>query len=411
VKQKTDNNLWYLTGTAPMAPHSGAIAAVSLRFPSEVTMPALTFTDVAEVSSKGRVGGSFLVQVGGGVNANAVVYSGILNEDVDGAPRCYGVWPFDAGIDKLRNGTNDENAVFDPLPAGQVAHHWVWRGAVNMTHDEAVAAGVLGRLDERPELAGRNTDGAPLNDPKRFPPKFPVKRADNDQFYVSKTALVKSTAVPQTDPGHWWDATAVNYAALTPPLRDLGVDLGDFGIAIRRDNGTSAAFFFADAGNGRKVGEMSSLLFRTLYPGNNQEELLASFIVFPGSRTRPITNNAAPTVRRLLGDLSNTSNVGTMIDIMAAGTSFAGLSAAPELMYEMNDPAPARPRKVGDLMHRAPGLDKGPNARRSQTIADALRTHGFDPVAAQRAADAEPRSLGLTIPPPSADIMNLKIPK
>ena len=36
-------------------------------------MASLTFTDVAEVSSKGRVGGSFLVQVGGGVNANAVV--------------------------------------------------------------------------------------------------------------------------------------------------------------------------------------------------------------------------------------------------------------------------------------------------------------------------------------------------
>src|SRR5262245_25096478 len=33
VKQKTDNNSWYLIGAAPMAPHPGAIAAVSLRFP------------------------------------------------------------------------------------------------------------------------------------------------------------------------------------------------------------------------------------------------------------------------------------------------------------------------------------------------------------------------------------------
>ncbi len=375
-------------------------------------MAALTFSDVGEVGSKDRDGGSFLVQVtDGGVNANAVVYSGILNEDVDGAPRCYGVWPFDAGIDRLRYGTSDENAQFDPLPAGQVAHPWEWHGVASMTHKEADDAGMLDRLDERSELAARNRRGAPLNDAKRFPPKFPVKRADDANFYVSTTALPKNTALPEGDPGHWWDATAVNYGALTPPLRALGVDLGDFGIAIRRDNGTSRTFFFADVGNGPKVGEMSTMLFRALYPGNNQEELLASFIVFPGSRTRPITSDPARTVRRLLGDLSNTSNVGTMIDIMAAGTSFAGLKATPELMYEMNDPQPARPRKLTDLMHRAPGLDRGLNARRSQTIADALRTHGYDPVAAARAAAAAAAPLGLSVPPPSPEMMNLKIPK
>lgn len=375
-------------------------------------MAALTFTDSREVSSKGRVGGSFLVQVsGGGVNANAVVYSGILNEDADGAPRCYGVFPFDRGIDKLRYGTSDENAQFDPLPAGQVAHPWAWHGVVSRTHDEAVAAKILDRLDERSELAGRHHDGAPLNDAKRFPPKFPVKRADDPNFYVSSTALIKNAALPETDPGHWWDAAAVNYGALTPPLRALGVELGDFGIAIRRDNGTSRTFFFADSGNGQKIGEMSTMLFRALFPGNNQEEFLTSFIVFPGSRTRPITSDPAPTVRRLLGDLSTTSNVATMIDIMAAGTSFARLNDTPELMYEMNDPAPGKPRKVADLTHRAAGLDRGLSGRRSQTIADALRTHGFDPVAAERARAAEPRPLGVTIPPLSPEIMNLKIPK
>jgi hypothetical protein len=194
-------------------------------------------------------------------------------------------------------------------------------------------------------------------------------------------------------------------------LRALGVGLGDFGVAIRRDNGTSRAFFFADAGFGQKIGEMSTMLFRALFPGNNQEEFLTSFIVFPGSRTRPITSDPAPTVRRLLGDLSNTSNVGTMIDIMAAGTSFARLNDAPELMYEMNDPQPARPRKVADLTHRAAGLDRGLSGRRSQTIATALQTFGYDPAAAERARAAEPRPLGVTIPPLSPEIMNLKIPK
>jgi len=188
-------------------------------------------------------------------------------------------------------------------------------------------------------------------------------------------------------------------------LRALGVGLGDFGLAIRRDNGTSAAFFFADAGGGNKIGEMSRLTFRTLFPGNNQEEFLVSFIVFPGSRLRPIANNPRPTLLSRLAALSNTSNVGTLIDIMASATSFARLKEAPELTYVMDDVARFR-------THRARGLDVGLDGGRSQTIATALRQWGFDPAAAERArAAAEPKSLGVTIPPPSAEIMNLRIPK
>jgi hypothetical protein len=59
--------------------------------------------------------------------------------------------------------------------------------------------------------------------------------------------------------------------------------------------------------------------------------------------------------------------------------------------------------------HRALGLDLGLNAGRSQTIAAAsalgLRSGGRR-TRARRASAA-----GLTIPPPSADIMNLKISK
>lgn len=55
---------------------------------------------------------------------------GILNEDVDGAPRSYGVFPTDAGIDRLRHATNlVGGGQFNPLPAGQVAHPWKWVGA------------------------------------------------------------------------------------------------------------------------------------------------------------------------------------------------------------------------------------------------------------------------------------------
>ncbi len=367
-------------------------------------MAALDFTDIAEVSSKGREGGSFLVQVSG-FGGNAIVYSGILNEDVDGAPRCYGRFPGDGGIDRLRNATNlVGGGHFTPLPAGMLTHPWKWVGVANMTHAAAAAAGLLNRLDERPELAGRFNETAPMNSPG-FPPKFPVLHPDNNQFYVSTTALARNAALPETDPGHWWDATTVHYAALTPPLRDLGVQLGDFGVAVRRDNGASAAFFFADAGGGQKIGEMSRLTFRTLFPGNNQEEFLVSFIVFAGSRTRPITSNPRPTLLPLMTTLSNTSNVGTMIDIMASGTSFARLRAMPELTYVIDDPKRMK-------THRAAGLDVGLNGARSRTIATALQQWGFDPAAAERArAAAEPTSLGVTIPPPSAEIMNLKIPK
>lgn len=368
-------------------------------------MASLNFTDIAEVSSKGRDGGSYLVQVSGvGAAINAIVYSGILNEDVDGAPQCYGRFPGDGGIDRLRNGTNlVGGGHFTPLPAGMLTHPWKWVGVVNMTHAAAAAAGLLGRLDERPELAGRFNENAPMNNPA-FPPKFPVLRPDSNQFYVSTTALPRNAALPETDPGHWWDATTVHYAALTPPLRDLGVGLGDFGLAIRRDNGTNTAFFFADAGGGQKIGEMSRLTFRTLFPGNNQEEFLVSFIVFPGSRLNPIANNPRPTLLNRLAALSNASNVATLIDVMASGTSFARLKETPEITYVMDDPRRMR-------THRTPGLDVGLNGGRSQTIATALRQWGFDPAAAERARAAEARSLGVTIPPPSADIMNLKIPK
>ena len=106
-------------------------------------MASLNFTDIAEVGSKGRDSGSFLVQVSGvGVTANAVVYSGILNEDVDGAPRCYGVFPTDAGLDRLRHATNlVGGGQFNALPDGQVAHPWMWTSVANLTVEEADHAG------------------------------------------------------------------------------------------------------------------------------------------------------------------------------------------------------------------------------------------------------------------------------
>ena len=229
-------------------------------------MNSLTFADAGEAGSHDLDGGSYLVTASEANNTKAVIYSGILNRDVDGAPNCYARFPnIHGGLDgDLRDATSNAQALLTPLPTLAFHHNWKWVGVVSMTHDEADAAGLLGRLDERTELAGLNGDPnhpQPNPDPAH-PPKFPVVSANNPGFYVSTTAWARNTHPPETDSNHWWDATLFSYGALTPPLADLGVRLGDFGLAIRRDTGDSEVFFFADVGNQNKVGEMSDHLFR-----------------------------------------------------------------------------------------------------------------------------------------------------
>jgi hypothetical protein len=235
-----------------------------------------------------------------------------------------------------------------------------------------------------------------------------VLRDDNNRFYVSTTSIPNNVAAAETNPAHWWDATTVAYAALTPPLRDLGVGFGDFGIAIRRDTGVSSPFLYADGGNGNKVGEVSRSLFRTLFRDGSQEEHLVAFIVFPGSRLRPIANNPRPTIRRRLTDLSSAANVDTLIGLMASGSPYRGLPAD-EQVWEIDDVRHFR-------RHRAPDLDvyarpAVAGSSRFRTIADTLQTYGFNPAtaaaAAQEAQAAGP-GLGLKIEP--MDLQGLKVP-
>jgi hypothetical protein len=372
----------------------------------------LAFEDVGEASSFQREGGSYLVRATQPNGLTAIVYTAVLNEDIDGAPNCYARFNpasphgLNGGLDRLRSATNHgSTADFTPLPKGVAHHDWRWVGVLHRSHREAVAEGILNLLDERPELAALNENRDPAADPQ-----FPVLRDDNDRFYVSTTSLTRSTAAAVTNPAHWWDASTVAYGANTPPLVDLGVGLGDFGIAIRRDNGTASPFFFADSGNGNKVGEMSRSLVGTLFPrGQNQEEKLVSFIVFPGSHTTPIANTPRPTLRTRLTELSTAANVDTMIGLMASGAPFRGLPAD-EQVYILDDVRHFR-------THRAPDLDvgRGPaniGSTRYQTIANALRTFGFDPVVAGAAAaeaaaaerpglKIEPMNIGnIPIPPP-----------
>src|SRR5215467_14551641 len=195
---------------------------------------SLSFDDVGETGSFHTDHGTYLVRVNETLGLGAIIFSCILNEDVDGAPNTYARFPNIAGgLDDLNNAKSDAGAPFNALPTLAHHHPWKWVGVANMTHADAAAAGLLARLDERTELAGRNGPFMPNPNPAH-PPKFPVRRTDNPGFYVSTTALARNLGVPETDPAHWWDATAVSYGAVTPPLTNLEVGLGDFGLAIRK---------------------------------------------------------------------------------------------------------------------------------------------------------------------------------
>jgi hypothetical protein len=150
----------------------------------------------------------------------------------------------------------------------------------------------------------------------RFPVFQPGRR-----FYVSSTSSVANAALPATAQGRYWDATTVSYGAITPPLKRLGLGLGDFGLAIRNDTGTSEPFFYGDAGAQEKVGEMSTQLFVRLFPGNNQEDHPVTFIVFPDSG--PSLADQEREIRSRLWEFSQADNISELIDVMAFGQSFS----------------------------------------------------------------------------------------
>ena len=107
------------------------------------------------------------------------------------------------------------------------------------------------------------------------------------------------------------------------PLTRLGVNLGDFGLAIRNDTGTTEPFFYGDAGAQEKVGEMSTHLFQKLFPHNDQEDHPVTFIVFPRSGSNPPRPDQQDNeIQVRLWTLSQADNVSELIDVMALGQSY-----------------------------------------------------------------------------------------
>jgi hypothetical protein len=199
----------------------------------------------------------------------AVAYRCILNEDNDGAPTCYG--PEDISppaIEPLRYATNHANWVFSATN-----HNFEWHAVVRKTKAQADAEANTHkpprwRIDRNPALEDRFQ-------------RFPVVKQTG--YYVSTTSLVARPSREEWEQERYFNAVDDPYAALTPPLVRQSVGLGDYGLAIRAETGTSQGFIFADSGNENKVGEVSRKLFRTFFPRANQEGNDVIFLVFPGS--------------------------------------------------------------------------------------------------------------------------------
>ncbi len=342
----------------------------------------LEIEDVGEAGSFHKRGGSNLIRVTSRYrpDLSAIIFQCILNEDNDGAPDCYGL-RHPPALDPLADGTDDENAVFNP----QGNNHWHWAGVIAMTPQEAQQAGVLGRLDQR--LSVR--DGSLPQG------KFPLfQPPPNQQFFVSSTATPADPGLPLTNQGRFWNARTISYGALTPPLRRLGVDFGDFGLAIRVDTGVNDGFLYADSGNQNKVGESSRKLFRTLFPGVDQEGHPVAFIVFPGSAHRRAGGGfrSEPTLalRTRLGDFSRADNMNEVIGLMASGRKYKDFNVGTD------------PHNVGPF-----SMDTPP----AQSVARALQRWGYAPeAAASRRMSEMTDELTSQMAKEAADLARIKIP-
>jgi hypothetical protein len=220
----------------------------------------------------------------------AYAYICHLNEDIDGAPRAYAVLvdplqppaahpTFFTAADlrpsrpqletTLANATNSKAPIFNV----NGVNAWLWAGVVSKRHNEV--RGLI--LDERNFL--KDAAG-------RFPVVHQPGTPDQG-FYVSQSnGLAYNPARPMApndwDQDKYLDASAVPYAVYADQWVRLGVGAGDYGLAIRPQNGASSGFMFGDTGTPNRVGECSRKLVRTLSPtGFNEDQVL--FLVFPGS--------------------------------------------------------------------------------------------------------------------------------
>jgi hypothetical protein len=256
---------------------------------------------------------------------NALAYVCSLEEDFDGAPRCYGEpnpGRFGATVNAESNPDTalqadirsrlphrppdraDPRATLDhlgnatsPYQNFGVNTEFAWVGLTSMAPSEVQRIPNpdprrppinVPSLDMRPGLGARyrkNAHGDFVIGPhgEHFFPVIQGPNAPAPGFFVSTTALARDPSRPETDPNHFFDATAIPYQAFNGWMWSAGaahVNKGDLGLVIDPVNGVTSGFVLADAGAGNKAGEVSTYLL-SLLGGNNERDFL--FLLFPGS--------------------------------------------------------------------------------------------------------------------------------
>jgi hypothetical protein len=231
-------------------------------------------------------------------------YQCSLEEDFDGAPDAYGIdnpHPVDAAHNPdtaLQHGVTGRDHICNATNPHEICdasgHDFAYVGLFAANENDA-----RGRfsIDKRPFLEARARmgwvkHGHDMNwelihltpaEPGIFPAiQGAGSPAPGPGHYVSTTSAVTDPALNDWDQNKYVNALAIPYAATAGWWRSLGVNLGDFGVAIARNTGAVSGFVFADSGSGR-VGEVSNRLLTTLTSAGGTNESKFNFLVFPNS--------------------------------------------------------------------------------------------------------------------------------
>jgi hypothetical protein len=290
-------------------------------------------------------------------HALAYVFFGQVNIDFDGSPTAYGP----AGIhpppdDDLGNAGNATQG---------------WFGVMALTPDDPLVTNKLAQIDRTaPRLLG----------------KFPVvqQRKNGDPkpgYYVSTTPQAHGRPYLQKS---YIDASQVPFGALDGRLRPLGVNLGDFGLAIRHDQNLQSGFYFVDKGGTKfALGECSHRVGKDLgstgAAGHWNNNFPVSFILFPRSSTqvqqrRPFGHLQDPNIIEL-SDTSIMAALQPRLFELSRATNAQDLA----LLMGFNEilpPAEPRGKEKLTAFLRTPGH---PKPRNHATIMLGLATFGFQP--------------------------------
>ena len=269
---------------------------------------------------------------------DALAYVCSLEEDFDGAPRCYGAPNPGRFGDPVNAASNPDTALQADIVAREpyqppdranaraaldylgnatsphqnfgLGDDFAWVGLISMAPSEVrkvpnanpkLPAINVPSLDMRRGLGAKyrkNAAGELVTGPKgeHF---FPVIQGPDSLapgFFVSPTAVARDPDLPLTDQARYFDASAIPYQAFNNWMLTAGsahVNKGDFGLVIDPLTSVTSGLVLADAGAGNKAGEVSTFLLGFL-GGNNERDFI--FLLFPNSGGGSILPTAnAPT--------------------------------------------------------------------------------------------------------------------